>query len=193
MMVRVILLSIGFLGLCAGCNRPNSSMPKAQKGKTLYLVKANNKLISHCKCETTVVAGPAQMGCPWCGCGWLFVCPTCHKAFTFSRAELVDQSWEELAHLDLDRKSGRPATDKQVREWIGFMKVLLKDIQIGKEYVYIDGWVFPTDSKDLRFEGSHSRHQLTEIPQVQGLVDRGALERTLDSEKYWQERRVENK
>jgi hypothetical protein len=176
-----------------GCNKPISSMPRVQKGKTLYLVKANDKLISLCKCESTVIAGPAQMDCPWCGCGWLFVCPTCHKAFTFARAEVVDQTWEDLAHRDLDGKSGRRATDKQAREWVSFMKTLLKGIQAGKEYVYIDGRVFPTDARKLRFEGWHSRHELATIPQAEGLVNRAALEQTLDNERYWHERRLDHK
>ncbi len=69
----------------------------------------------------------------------------------------------------------------------------LKGIQVGKEYVYLDGWVFPTDSKHLRFEGWHSRHELAALPQVEALQDWSALDRTLGSKRYWQDRRVENK
>ena len=59
----------------------------AKKTKTVYLVKANNDLISHCACSNAVIGAPAQMDCPWCGCGWLFVCSKCRKAFSFARAE----------------------------------------------------------------------------------------------------------
>src|SRR5882672_5821662 len=82
------------------------------------------------------------MDCPWCGYGWFFLCPKCRKAFTFAKAVEVDLTWEELAHKDLDGKWGRQPTAEEIREWIGFMKILLKGLQLGKQHVYIDGWVF---------------------------------------------------
>jgi len=53
----------------------------------VYLVKASNDLISHCKCEYAPIGAPGQMDCPWCGCGWLFLCPKCRRAFTLCNAE----------------------------------------------------------------------------------------------------------
>ena len=50
-----------------------------------YIAKANNDVLSHCQCADTLAAGPAQLDCPWCGCGWLFSCIKCRKAFTFGR------------------------------------------------------------------------------------------------------------
>jgi hypothetical protein len=167
-------------------------MQEAQKTKTVYLAKANNDLISHCICSNTIIGAPAQMDCPWCGCGWLFVCPKCRKAFSFARAEEVELSWEQLAHKDLDGKWGRQPTPREVKDWISFMKVLLKDLKVGKEYVYIDGWVFPTDSKNLRFEGVYARHELETVPQAEALVDRRTLEQTLDNQHYWKERKLQS-
>ena len=184
----IALLWAGF-----GCGRPNTVMPKVETSRILYLVKANNDLISHCSCANTVIGAPAQMDCPWCGCGWLFVCPTCRKAFTFGRAEEVALTWEELAHKDLDGKWGRQPSSKEIKEWISFMKILLKDLKIGKDYVYIDGWVWPTDSTNLRFDGWHAHHELDHLPQLAALANRSALDRTLDSKEYWQTRKLADK
>ncbi len=160
------------------------------KTKTLYLVKANDSFISHCKCITAPIGAPAQMDCPWCGCGWLFVCPQCRKAFTFARAGELDLSWEDLAHRDLDGKWSRQPTAEDIRVWIDFMKVMLKDLEPGREYVYLDGAIFPTDSKDIQFEGMHSWHELFSVPQVDALKEKDALELTLGSRRYWDDRKL---
>ena len=153
--------------------------------KVLYLVKANDDLISHCRCERTLVGAPAQMDCPWCGCGWLFVCPSCGKAFTFARAEEVELTWEQLAHNDLDGKWGRDPTAEEIEEWIGFMKILLKGLEQGKQYVYIDGWVFPTDGTDIQFEGWHSRHLFGTLPHLAALEDPSVIDEILANKEYW--------
>jgi len=67
----------------------------------LYLAKANNNLISHCACPDALVTFPPQIDCPWCGCGWLFTCIECRKAFVFERAIESDSPWHELARRDL--------------------------------------------------------------------------------------------
>jgi hypothetical protein len=184
----LILFCSGF-----GCGKSNTAMPKAPTSKIVYLVKANNELISHCACSQAIVGAPAQLDCPWCGCGWLFVCPTCRKVFTFARAEEVALTWEELAHKDLDGKWGRQPSSKEITEWISFMKILLKDLKAGKEYVYIDGWVWPTDSANLRFDGWHAHHELDRVPQFVAITNRSTLDRTLDSKEYWQSRKLANK
>ena len=68
--------------------------------KHLYLRKANNDLVSHCRCakEDALISSPCQMDCPWCGCGWLFTCSRCRKAFTFAEGVEVHESWEETAN-----------------------------------------------------------------------------------------------
>ena len=85
----------------------------------VFLAKANDDLISHCKCAYTFIGAPAQMDCPWCGCGWLFVCPKCRKAFTFARAVECNLTREQLAHNDLDGKYGRQPSGEEVDEcWL---------------------------------------------------------------------------
>ena len=144
----------------------------------IYLVKANNDLISPCACVSTPIAAPKQMDCPWCGCGWLFVCSACRKTFTFARAEEVDATWEELARRD---------ARGDVEEWIEFMRILQKDLRPGALYVYLDGWVFRADQKDLRFDGWHAKHDFARPPQV---VGRELIDRTIGTRAYWDERRV---
>jgi hypothetical protein len=174
--------------------KAQNDMPILEARKIVYLVKANNDLISHCACAHAFVGAPVQMDCPWCGCGWLFLCPTCRKVFTFARAEEVELTWEELAHKDLDGKwDDHPVRAKEIREWISLMKILLKDLKVGKDYVYIDGWVFPTDSRKLRFEGWHAIHDLDRVPQSAALKDRSLLDRTLDREDYWESRKLVEK
>jgi hypothetical protein len=159
--------------------RTKRAMPKGRSKKVVYLVKASDELISHCRCSLPIIGAPAQMDCPWCGCGWLFVCARCRKAFTFARAEVVELTWEELAHKDLDGKWGHRPSSEEVKEWISFMRILLKGLEAGREYVYIDGWVFLTDSKHLRFDGLHARHKLDVVPQSVARSNRTALARTL--------------
>jgi len=157
----------------------------------VFLAKANDNLISHCTCQQTWIGAPAQMACPWCGCGWLFTCPQCRRAFTFARAEPCDLTWEQLAHRDLDSMGRRQPTQEDIDEWIGFMKLLTQDIEPGKEYVYIDAWVFPVGETNLQFTGMHAWHELTVVPQVAALADRKSLEQSLANRLYWDERKLD--
>jgi len=160
------------------------------ENKVVFLIKANDDLISHCKCEGIPIGAPAQMDCPWCGCGWLFICPNCRRAFTFAWAVEVELGWEQLAHNDLDGKYGNVPTDQDIAEWIEFMKILLKHIEVGQQYVYIDGWVLPAHQKELRFDGWHSRHELEMAPQTAALTDSSLLDATLGNERYWRENEI---
>lgn len=157
----------------------------------VFLQKANDELISHCRCDVAWIGAPAQMDCPWCGCGWLFVCPRCRKAFTFARAVTTELTWEQLAHLDLDGKYGVQPTPEDIEQWIGYLQMLTKGLEVGREYVYLDGWVIPTDETDFVVEGAHARHELAAVPQTLALSDRQTLEATIGSRAYWEERQVE--
>src|SRR5581483_203439 len=118
---------------------------------SLYLVKANDDLISHCRCTTAPIAWPAQMDCPWCGCGWLFVCSQCGKPFTFARAELLDEPIEQIARRDLRARRNEEPTPGDIAEWIEAMRILQKGIHPGRAYVYLDGYCLPTDCEAIAF------------------------------------------
>jgi hypothetical protein len=158
--------------------------------KTLYLVKANDKVISFCSCDRTEIGAPAQRDCPWCGCGWLCVCPVCNRAFTFARAEEVDLSWDELACRDLESKSLRKLTKSDIQEWVSAMQILLKGIKLGFEYVYIDGFFIPVHAQNVKFEGWHAHHELDVIPQFLAIIQPAVLDESLGAEAYWRSRQI---
>ena len=175
---------------CSKLHLLTQRVPPVKGNVGVFLAKADDELISHCKCDHTFIGAPGQMDCPWCGCGWLFLCPKCRKAFAFARAVECNLSWEELAHNDLGGKYGRQPDPEEVDEWIAFMKMMTKNLELGKRYVYIDGWVFPTDQRYLQFDGFHAHHDLPEIPQVAALRQREFLDDTLGNREYWRERTI---
>jgi hypothetical protein len=148
-------------------------------------MKDNDDLCCHCDCKVAYIAFPSQMDCPWCGCGWLFTCTRCRKAFTFARAVEVDETWEELAHRDLDGKWGKNPNDEDIVEWIGAMQELHADLELGKQYVYLDGLFISTDAGGLNFQGWHSNHCLDFVPQVKACEDYFVTEEILGNREYW--------
>lgn len=152
----------------------------------IYLVKDNDDLCCHCSCSDAMITFPPQMDCPWCGCGWLFTCTTCGKAFTFARAVEVQSTWEQLALCDLMGRWHTSPSDEDVVEWIAAMRALLAHVEVGKQYVCLDGRFIPTDEQGLQFEGWHAKHDLDFIPQVMALNDYFVMENILSNEEYWQ-------
>jgi hypothetical protein len=166
---------------------------KGDVAKHLYLRKANDDLVSQCRCANAeaLISSPAQMDCPWCGCGWLFLCRRCHKTFTFAEAVAVNESWDETAGRVLRALDQHEPEPGQAEEWVGFMKILLKGIRSGERYVYLDGWVVPTTAEGVHIEGWHSRHDLDYVPQVAALTDPKVRTDVLSSRKYWQSTALE--
>jgi hypothetical protein len=158
--------------------------------KVVYLIKDNDELCSHCTCETAYITFPPQMGCPWCGCGWLFTCTSCQKAFTFARAIEVDESWKELARRDLVGKWTDTPSDEDIDAWIEAMQAILSNVEIGKQYVCLDGLIIPTDASRVRFQGWHSEHDLEFVPHVAALDDYFVMENILCNRDYWQSRAI---
>jgi len=83
----------------------------------------NDDLCSHCSCDPAYITFPPQMDCPWCGCGWLFTCTRCRKAFTFARGVEVDESWQQLPSA-IWSVGGRYAGGQDLRDWIAAMQEL---------------------------------------------------------------------
>jgi hypothetical protein len=155
--------------------------------KHLFLRKANDQLISHCNCRRSQahIGWPSQADCPWCGCGWLFDCCLCSKAFTFAEAFVLNESWETTAHRILYSESSRLPDPEVASDWVCSMRKLLKAIEPGKQYVYLDGKVLPTTARRIRFRGRHSRHYLGHVPHVAALDDPRVLRDVLCSTDYW--------
>jgi hypothetical protein len=159
--------------------------------KTVYLERANKDFVCHCRCRQAVVAAPVQMECPWCGCGWLFTCLNCRKNFTFGRGVEVDETLEELGAMDLAARRGTELELDDLGRWVEWMGVLLKGIEPGREYVYLDGFFIDAETTPLRFEGWHSRHDLPWVPQARALEDPTVIHDTVGSEEYWRETKRE--
>jgi hypothetical protein len=155
--------------------------------KHLYLRKANDQLISQCQCDNSdaLISSPCQMDCPWCRCGWLFTCSRCRKAFTFAEAFEVNETWEDTADRTIRAIYQREPEPGEIKEWVGFIQLLLRDIQRGDQYVYFDGWVFPTTAEGIRVEGWHSMHDLDFIPHVAALDNPDVTDSLLSSKGYW--------
>ncbi|MGH7170711.1 MAG: hypothetical protein ACRELG_10570 [Gemmataceae bacterium] len=152
----------------------------------VYLVKDGNDLVCHCHCEPALVTFPPQLSCPWCGCGWLFACIECRKAFTFARGIQVDESWEELAVRDLTNKWHKKPSKRDVKSWMAAMKELLADVEVDRRYVCFDGAIIPVDAGGLVFDGWHSHHDLEYVPQVAALQDPSIVQQVLSNRGYWQ-------
>jgi hypothetical protein len=125
------------------------------------------------------------MDCPWCGCGWLFICSRCRKAFTFAEAVEIKESWEETADRAIRGLFQREPEPREVDEWVGFMKILLKGVRAGEKYVYLDGWVIPANAAGVRIEGWHSQHDLDFVPQLAALEDPEVQTGLLSAREYW--------
>jgi hypothetical protein len=152
----------------------------------VYLTKANNDLVSFCKCDSALITSPPQADCPWCGCGWLFTCINCRKAFTFATAIETDRSWEDLSRADLRGELQVDPSADQIAEWISFMKSYIGDAIVGATYVAFDGRLIATTQTHIEFDGWHATHKLDFVPQVAAMNDASIRNRILNSEEYWQ-------
>ena len=156
----------------------------------IYLRKASNNLVSHCHCANAYIGAPAQLDCPWCGCGWLFVCADCRKAFTFAEAVKVKFSLEQIGAHDLlqfSKHSKVTPTKEDLRTWVECMKEFLHEVKLGRRYIYFDGYIVPVDAGCITFEGLHSAHALKVVPQVEALRDPTIVQGLLRNPHYWQE------
>jgi hypothetical protein len=152
----------------------------------VYLAKDNGELVCQCSCREALITFPPQMDCPWCGCGWLFTCIECRKAFTFARGVRVAESWEELARRDLTNRGHKTVSPEDIDRWVTGMQQILADVEVGKRYVCLDGAIIPADAGAIQFEGWHSRHDLDFVPQVAALKDPAVRTEILSSTKYWE-------
>jgi hypothetical protein len=172
---------------------PKPSGPQSpRERKHLYLQRASDKLVCHCNCDDAWITFPPQMDCPWCGCGWLFCCSKCRKAFAFAKCVEINESWEETALRDLNSRGPdfeKPTAD-DVEAWVAAMKVMCEELEPGQEYVYLDGWFIPTDIEEISMEGMHAYHELNCVPQVEALNDPDVIKELLGNEDYWTENQV---
>jgi hypothetical protein len=153
--------------------------------KIIYLRKACDDVISHCSCGDGRITFPGQLDCPWCGCGWLFSCITCRKAFTFAEGFELETTWEQLAREDRTNYWHQEPSEERVRDWVEGMKEILQDVKIGKRYAILDGSIFRADSKAIQFDGWHAQHQFDVLPHFRPSCNKTTLEEILGNREYW--------
>ena len=161
--------------------------------KIIYLKKASDEAISFCTCGDGRISYPAQMDCPWCGCGWLFTCVSCRKAFTFAEGVEIESSWENLAKADLAAMGKEDPTTEEIADWLEAMQTVLVDVEVGKKYVILDGKLIPANKENIEFEGWYAKHNLTQLPQVLAVENMEIVHEKLANQKYWQENAMPKK
>jgi hypothetical protein len=161
--------------------------------KLIYLKKANTDLVCHCTCDDGRTSYPPQMDCPWCGCGWLFTCIACRKAFTFGVGVELDTTWEELATTDWKAWGMQRVSKKNIASWITDMQRLVADVKPGRVYACLDGRLFEKDSRNVEFDGIYANHRFDRLPHVEALTNRSVEEQVLANTDYWRSHKLKKK
>jgi hypothetical protein len=66
------------------------------------------------------------------------------------------------------------------------MKNLLARVEVGQQYVCLDGLMIPTNASRVSFEGWYARHDFDYVPQVAALQDPNVEAEFLCNPAYWQ-------
>jgi hypothetical protein len=148
-----------------------------------YVVKANNDVLSHCRCEIALAANPAQMDCPWCGCGWLIPCLTCKRVFTFGR--VVDHDNLHQLVLQDNAARGLKLNPSEVDGTIEWWELTLEAFPVGATVVYLDGSYFDVGDTDVAYDGWFASHDLKRLPHAEALIDPARLNGILGEKSYW--------
>jgi len=176
-----------------------------------YLRKACDAGVCHCRCtpeDALVQLPPGQLDCPWCGCGWLWSCAKCHKAFTFAERFVAAGSLAELLLANDSRASswlrrliGRPRAHPDLDDIEEFLadcdqsgviarvqrdkEVLTVPEHLYRMLVYFDGRAIAADVAGFTTSGIHGAHSLDVVPQVEALSDRSIVDGLLANRAYW--------
>jgi len=118
---------------------------------TKFFFKANDDVLSHCRCEGAPAMSEGQLDCPWCGCGWLIACSQCRKSFTFAEVRETDIPLLELGRREAEARGLKDITDEEVADWAEGMADRLSHFEIGDIVVYLDGLYWRIDETDIAF------------------------------------------
>lgn len=155
-----------------------------------FLFKANDDVLSHCRCVGEPAMSTGQMDCPWCGCGWLISCSNCGRAFTYAVVRETHIPIVELGRREVVRRGLDSVTDQEVQEWADAMAAEFERFDSGQIVVYLDGHYWPLDARDVAFNGYFARHDLKVLPHAEALERPGALSDLLSDKAYWFERQL---
>jgi hypothetical protein len=161
--------------------------PAAHRKTYLHLERANDRGVCFCTCERALAAVPDQMDCPWCGCGWLFSCASCGKAFTYAKPVRIAHPLRELVEWDLVGRGIKKSNRSFIKSGAEWMEILLKDVEGEDEHVYFDGYFVPLAAKNTTIEGHYANHKVKALPHAQELKKPGSLA-ALENPSYWTRR-----
>lgn len=158
----------------------------------LQLKRSDSDKFASCKCPTSLMAVPDQSDTPWDGSGWQCQCHSCGKAFTFGKAVRIDTKLRDFVLKDLKKRDIPPELLKD-RDFMDgcceSIEEMLADIEEGKEYVYFDGVLIPTDYEGrIEFEGLFAAHDLATLPHTELKTDKNAARHILGDPRYWNDR-----
>ncbi len=158
----------------------------------LHLKRSDSDNTASCRCSNSLLAVPDQSETPWDGSGWQCQCHSCGKAFTFGKAIRVDMKLRDFVLKDLKKRDIPPELMKD-RDFIDgcceSIEEMLVDIEEGKEYVYFDGVLIPTDYEGrIEFDGLFAAHDLATLPHTDLKTDKNAARHVLGDPRYWNDR-----
>ena len=148
-----------------------------------FFFKKNDKVLSYCQCVNEPANSSIQLDCPWCGCGWLFTCSKCQKAFTFAEVRETDQSLLELGRRDLTARC--PVSENEIAAWAQAMSEVLDCFKLGDTVIYLDGSYWTVDATDVEFTGDFAAHKLAYLPHAEALSEPSRLQTVLGNKDYW--------
>jgi len=157
---------------------------------TKFFFKANDHVLSHCRCEDAPAMSEGQLDCPWCGCGWLIACSQCRKSFTFAEVRETDIPLLELGRREAEARGLIDVTDEQVADWAEGMAETLDYFEVGDTVVYLDGLYWRIDETNIAFKGFYAAHDLERLPHAEALDDPDHLRRVLGDANYWFDREL---
>lgn len=158
----------------------------------IHLTRAPSDTSAACRCPDSLMAVPDQSETPWDGSGWLCACHKCGKSFTFGKAIKVNMKLRDFVLKDLKQRD-LPKELLNDRDFIDgcceSIEEMLADLEEGKEYVYFDGVLIPTDYEgQIEFDGLFAAHDLPTVPHLELKKDKNAARHLLGDPRYWNDR-----
>ena len=158
----------------------------------LHLTRANADGVASCRCTDSLMSVPDQSETPWDGSGWQMACHKCGKAFTFAKVIRVNMKLKDFIVKDLKQRD----LPKELLNDNDFIEgccesigEMMADLEEGKEYVYLDGVLIPTDHEGaIEFDGIFAAHDLATLPHLELKRDKGAARHLLGDPRYWNDR-----
>ena len=70
------------------------------------------------------------------------------------------------------------------------MQAILQEVEVGRQYVCLDGLIIPRDAPGVNFRGWYADHRHAFVPQPAALGDSSVVENILSNVDYWRSNAV---